>query len=91
MALIATRVYEVRIVTTGDVPAPTESYVDGGAVDSATEYATDVEALSQTEGDVDAALEYAQDVDAINPAGGEILAAIEAAAEILSDLEGVPS
>jgi hypothetical protein len=71
MALIQVRVFEVRIVTTGDAPAPAEIYIDGGAVEGAVEIAAEVEAINPDGGEiavtVEAAAEINVDVEGIMP------------------------
>lgn len=71
MALVQFRVFEVRIVTTGDAPAPAETYIDGGTVEGAVEIAAEVAAINPGGGEiavtVEAAAEINVDVEGIMP------------------------
>lgn len=89
MALVQVRVFDCRIVITGEEPGPAETYVEGGAIDCSAEYGSDVEALKQAEASIEAATEFQIEAEAINPDGGEIRADIEAAATIAADVEGI--
>lgn len=57
MALVQIRVFECRIVVTGDVPGPSETYVDGGAVLAQVELAADLLALNPAGGRIEADIE----------------------------------
>jgi len=72
MAVSVTRHYEFRVVVTSeDAPAPAETYIDGGAVMGATEFAVDVQAVNPGGGEiavaVEAATEYLVDVEGVTP------------------------
>lgn len=73
MALVAVRVYEVEYTITSDdtPPGPAATYIDGGPIEGATEFAMDVGAVNPAGGeiavDVEAAVEIAADVEGIMP------------------------
>lgn len=57
MALIQVRVFEVRIVTTGEAPGPAETYVDGGTIEAAREILADLDAINPAGGIIEATIE----------------------------------
>lgn len=71
MALVGVRAYQVMIQTTGDAPAPAETYIDGGAVEGAVEISAEVEAINPDGGEIaitiEAAAEINVDVEGIMP------------------------
>lgn len=56
MALIQVRVFDVRIVATGDEPGPAETYVDGGAIHAPASVRANLRAINPGGGKIVAAV-----------------------------------